>query len=107
YLYLASMRASTGTLYSFLLSGTPAAGNVQLYTYNSAISGVSLPPYAVQPGGLIDTGDTRAQGAVWRNGFLWTYGNTSCVPARDTTNRSCLYLYQLSTQTLSVQQSIF
>jgi hypothetical protein len=50
----------------------------------------STPP-ADQPGGpQLQTDDDRFLNAVWQNGEIWAAGGTSCQPAGDTVQRSCL-----------------
>lgn len=73
------------------------------------ISPLQQPPNGLQPQAdtpgpqpVIQTNDDRILDAVWENGKLWFTANTGCVPAGDTTLRSCGRLVELSTDTRSV-----
>lgn len=80
------------------ITGTPAQGNVAWTEWDPGMAATSIPPSAIQPGGgTIDTDDDRLLSATWQNGVLWTGGNDACVPAGDSTTRSCLRLIQVST----------
>src|SRR4029434_1328048 len=52
------------------------------------------PPASVALGGTIDSGDSRLLDAMWRGGRLWTSGSASCIPAGDSTKRSCAHLIE-------------
>ena len=87
------------------LSGTPAQGNVTSSETDLAIAATSVPPQAQQPSGpLVDTNDQRLLSATWRSGVLWTGANDGCVPAGDSTTRSCLRLIQVDTGSATIGQ---
>jgi hypothetical protein len=74
-----------------------------------AIAPVSAPPPAQQPSvgsvgrqPTVETNDDRILDAVWENGKLWFGANTGCLPAGDTTLRSCARIVQISTGTRTV-----
>jgi len=87
------------TLGVLAMTGVPGGPPVQFTESHPAVTATNAPPGAVQQGTtrLVDTGDDRLQNAVWQNGVLWTSGNDACVPAQDTSFRSCLHLVQVST----------
>jgi len=102
--YNNSDRSNLGdpTLGVVAISGTPGNGDVTWNESDPPILATSVPPNAVQPSGpAIVTNDDRLLSAVWQNGILWTSGNDMCVPAADTTDRSCLRLIQVSTASAS------
>jgi hypothetical protein len=86
------------TLGVLAMTGFPGGPPVQFSESHPAAPPTSAPPGAVQKGSakLVDTGDDRLQNAIWQNGVLWTAGNDACVPAGDTTLRSCLHLIQVA-----------
>jgi hypothetical protein len=79
------------------INGTPDQGNVTITDTHVGMPSTSQPPNALQPGGTIATNDDRFTSAVWRNGQLWTSGNTGCVPEASATKRSCLRLVDIAT----------
>src|SRR5262249_48019017 len=56
------------------------------------------PPNAPQRGSsaLIDTNGAFLLDAFYENGHVWVAANSGCVPASDTTTRSCVRLVQLA-----------
>jgi hypothetical protein len=91
------------------ITGVPGSANLPAFHEDDpAITSTSVPPAAAQPQppganplspDTIDTGDDRFLNSVWRNGLLWTFGNTGCIPptATDNTPRACARLVQVST----------
>jgi hypothetical protein len=89
------------------LDGVPGVGGGTIPTITSAtINSLSLPPRAKQKNSkqTPDTGDTRIQDAVFRDGHLWASGDTGCVPPGDSTERSCMRFIEVTTSNLSVAQ---
>ncbi len=95
--YLTTRGAST-TLTVIKVTGTPAAGNVtEASASDLTMIAQNAPPASVALGGNIDSGDSRLLDAMWRNGQLWTSGSAACVPAGDSTTRSCAHLIEVDT----------
>ena len=84
----------------YAIAGTPP-GHVAVTVNTVPISPPGFPPNADQPGpgnaGSLNTGDNRAQGAVWQNNLLWTVLNSDCTPTGDSTDRSCVRLDEIQT----------
>jgi len=97
--YLTVRNAAT-TLTVIRITGTPDAGNVaEASATNLPMLSQNAPPASVALGGNIDSGDSRLQDAMWRNGRLWTSASAACVPAGDSTTRSCAHLIEVNTST--------
>jgi hypothetical protein len=84
----------------YAIAGTPP-GPVAVTVNTVPISPPGFPPNADQPGpgnaASLNTGDNRAQGAVWQNNLLWTVLNSDCTPTGDKTDRSCVRLDEIQT----------
>jgi hypothetical protein len=121
---VAESLSSTPTLYMAAVSTGDPTSKLQLWSINGvpgtggalAVTTAALPMQttlvtpadAAQAGTstLIATNDARLLNLVYRNGSLWMAGNTGCVPAGDSTLRSCLHFAQVSTTTGTVSQEI-
>jgi hypothetical protein len=81
------------------INGTPLANNVAWTEFDPAFVATNTPPHPRQPSGVPVTTqiDTRFLSAVWQNGTLWVSGNDGCLPAGDSTTRSCMRLVEIST----------
>lgn len=104
-LFMASANGSNLDIWT--LDGVPGVGGGTMPTIASAaINSLSLPPRAKQKDSQEspDTGDTRIQDAVFRDGQLWASADTGCVPAGDSMLRSCMRFIQVTTSNLSVAQ---
>jgi hypothetical protein len=114
--------SATSTEYVVALD-TPAARVVHLLTVDGippaavrvqevaspSISPVAPPPPALQPRTgsgsrqpSIETNDDRVLDSAWENGKLWLSANSGCIPAGDTTLRSCARVIELATATRTV-----
>ncbi|HJU13878.1 MAG TPA: hypothetical protein VJ792_05420 [Candidatus Nitrosotalea sp.] len=98
YMVSTSQTSSPSTIDVFSVNGVPP-NPVTVSIVKLPISAISDPPSAVQPGTILrlDTGDARVQDATWSNGALWLAHTNACIPAGDTTTRSCLHLVEIST----------
>jgi len=97
--YLTTLNGAT-TLTVIKITGTPDAGNVtEASATNLTIAAQNAPPLSVALGGTIDSGDSRLLDAMWRNGRLWTSASAACVPAGDSSTRSCAHLIEVDTST--------
>ena len=95
--YLTVRNAAT-TLTVIRITGTPDAGNVtEASATNLTMLAQNIPPASVALGGNIDSGDYRLLDAMWRNGRLWTSASAACVPAGDSTTRSCAHMIEVNT----------
>ncbi|MDO8616334.1 MAG: hypothetical protein Q7T33_11470 [Dehalococcoidia bacterium] len=110
--YLATFDLTSGlpstSLTLIRVTGRPGAGNV---TEASAdilpILSQSDPPLSqTAGGGTIDSGDFRLLDASWRNGTLWASASARCVPAGDTSVRSCAHLVAVNAAAATVTQDI-
>jgi hypothetical protein len=91
-------RANSTTLTIIKVTGTPDAGNViEASATNRTMLAQNAPPASIALGGTIDSGDSRLLDAMWRGGLLWTSGSAACIPAGDSTNRSCAHLIEVDT----------
>jgi hypothetical protein len=82
------------------VTGVPGVGLGSSATDTIAtVTDFTDPPNAPQKNGThnIDTGDSRLLDAVFRDGHLWASGNDACKPSGDTTQRSCLQLFEVLT----------
>ena len=81
------------------ITGTPSAGNVAWTESDPTFTSTNSPPAPRQPSGVAVTTriDDRFLSAVWQAGNLWLAGNDACVPAGDSTTRSCLRLLEATT----------
>jgi len=91
----------TPTVGVVAINGTPLSANVTLTETDPAIVATTTPPAPRQPSGVpvVQAGginDTLLS-AVWQNGTLWTSGNDGCLPAGDSSARSCMRLVAIST----------
>ena len=108
-LFMASAGAGrrNSTLRVWSVTGVPTATTQATFTkVDLSIAALKIPPDALQMGTStrIQTNDSRLLDAVYRNGSLWVAGNAACKPAGDTTTRSCMRFFQVSTGTLSITQ---
>ncbi|HYL60340.1 MAG TPA: choice-of-anchor D domain-containing protein [Candidatus Acidoferrales bacterium] len=105
-LFMASADSSSLNIWS--LDGVPGVGGGTMPTVTSkVINNLAMPPPAHQKNPksiLLDTGDTRLQDAVFRDGQLWASGDTGCVPSGDSTERSCMRFIEVTTANMSVVQ---
>jgi len=93
-------RANATTLTIIKITGTPAAGNVvEASATNRTMLAQNAPPDSAALGGTIDSGDSRLLDAMWRDGRLWTSASAACVPAGDSTTRSCAHVIEVDTTT--------
>jgi hypothetical protein len=76
------------------LSGVPNTSEtgVTVTTADYATAAFTTPPHAPQKGTstLIDTNGNWLVDAFFQNGHLWVSANSGCIPASDTTTRSCM-----------------
>ena len=81
--------------------GTPPASVTLTEAFTPSIKRVSVPPNAEQKGTitLLPTGDTRVDNVVWQSNAVIFTSSTACIPAGDTTVRSCLRLLSIDTTT--------
>jgi hypothetical protein len=102
------MASASGTaLEVFALTGVPgASAGVTAAATDMTIRNLAVPPAARQQGSsrLVDTGDSRIQDAVYRNGEFWIAGNSGCVPAGDSSLRACMRYIEVTTQNMAVNQ---
>jgi Bacterial TSP3 repeat len=95
-----TMRNSATSLTVIRITGTPDAGNVaEAAATNLPMLAQNAPPASAALGGNIDSGDSRLLDAMWRNGRLWTSASAACVPAGDSTTRSCAHTIEIDTTT--------
>jgi len=89
----------TPTIGVVAINGTPRAGNVTWTETDPGLAATTRPPVPRQPGGVVADAliDDRFLSAVWQNGSLWVSGNDGCLPAGDSTTRSCMRLIEIST----------
>lgn len=82
----------------YALTGAPPDA-VSLTSMDFPIVSFGLAVDAVQQGTtyLLDTGDTRVRDASWNAGRLWLAFNDGCVPASDSTTRSCFRIVGIDT----------
>ena len=82
------------------ITGTPQAANVVWTESDPTFAATSKPPGPRQPSGITVTDklDDRFISAVWQNGSLWLSGNDACMPAGDSSTRSCLRLVEVATE---------
>ena len=90
--------STTSTIELITVTGVPP-GTVSISTHTLPISTSVQPANAAQPGTgtVLITNDNRILGAVWESNTLWLAWADSCIPAGDTTNRSCVHLVQATT----------
>jgi hypothetical protein len=97
--YLTVRNAAT-TLTVIRITGTPDGGNVaEAWATNLPMLAQNAPPASAALGGNIDSGDSRLLDAMWRNGRLWTSASAACLPAGDSTTRSCAHVIEVDTST--------
>jgi hypothetical protein len=96
---------SSGVVHLLGVDGIPPA-TVSVQTLASIrITSLLQPPPAQQPSGSfgqsppVATNDDRILDSVWENGRLWFSANSSCIPAGDSSQRSCGRVAELSTVT--------
>jgi hypothetical protein len=82
-------------------TGTPPGTVTRTEVYAVSIKQVTQPPDAQQPGTgtLLATNDNRVDNVVWESNRLIYANSTGCVPANDTTTRSCARLISVDTTT--------
>lgn len=78
------------------VTGLPP-GNVTVTSTSLPVLPIRRVPAAVEPGGGINTDDTRVLSAAWFQGKLWFTLHEGCIPSGDTVTRSCVRLVQLDT----------
>jgi IPT/TIG domain len=81
------------------ITGTPSSNNVVWTEHDPAAQATTVPPSPRQPSGVpvVQDNDDRFVSAVWQSGTLWVAGTNGCVPAGDSTTRSCMGLVAIST----------
>ena len=92
-------RFSSTTLTVIRITGTPDAGPVieAAATDLTIISQTSPPDSQTNgSGGDFDSGDQRILEAIWRDGSLWASASAACVPAGDSSTRSCAHLIEVN-----------
>jgi hypothetical protein len=106
-LFMASAVGNSLTIWS--LTGVPGVSGTSVAKTNLTISNLVDPPRARQRGSnrSIDTGDSRLQDAVFRDGRFWTAATSACRPARDNRTRSCLRYIEVLTQSTPVLSQDF
>jgi hypothetical protein len=104
--YLVSDRTGGTDLNVSVLAGSPPA-TPTLTASATFVSPSASPPPAPQSGtsDLVVTGSARVSSAVWAAGELWATANVACTPTGDTSVRSCVHLWEISTNTNSMVQS--
>ena len=106
--YMASATDISSNVFHFWqITGSPAAANVSVSdAAHPAIGNLVTPPNAQQAGtsDLIQTNDNRILEAVWRNNRMWMSATAACVPAGDSTTRSCLKLIEFNTSNNTLVQ---
>ncbi|MCI4360068.1 MAG: hypothetical protein L3J91_00030 [Thermoplasmata archaeon] len=102
--YFASSTSSSSTTVSlWAVSGVPP-------TATSVESNVTVGSYTTAPagrapgGGLIDSADTRVQGALWQSGDLWLAFDEQCTPSGDSAARACIRVVEVATASAEVLQ---
>ncbi len=89
-------RNTAATLTVIKVTGTPDAANVtEVSATNLPMFTQNAPPASVALGGNIASGDSRLLDAMWRDGRLWTSASAACVPAGDSTTRSCAHVIEV------------
>ena len=103
-LYLAMNNGDSVTVFG--ISGIPGVGPVTESATTLGIRSWDLPPFAPQAGSgvLLDTGLGDVISATWRDNSLWIAGGEACIPPGDGTQRSCLRVIEIRTDSLSVRQ---
>jgi len=103
-LYLAMNNGTSVTVFG--ISGVPGVGPVIESATTLGIRPWDLPPLAPQAGSgvLLDTGLGDVISATWRDNSLWIAGGEACIPPGDGTQRSCLRVIEIRTDSLSVRQ---
>ena len=95
----------TGTSAIGMVSLTGIPPNPVTWTESDpAIAPTVIPPDADQPGApaSIATGDDRFLSVTSNGGSLYVSGNDGCIPASDSTARSCARLIEVVAATMSV-----
>jgi hypothetical protein len=106
-MYLVSDGTGNTTAFDLYdLTGSPP-GTLTLSAATTFAINVSSPPNATQAGSakLVAVGDGRVESAVWRSGTLWAAATDGCVPTGDTVLRSCLHLWEIDTDTETMEQN--
>jgi hypothetical protein len=92
------------------LDGVPTTSGtgVTVKTTNYSTASFKTPPNAPQKGTstLIDTNGDYLVDAFYQDGHIWVTANSGCVPAGDTTTRSCVRLVQLAVGSTTVLQDL-
>ncbi|QQG47975.1 MAG: hypothetical protein HY247_04160 [archaeon] len=107
-LYMASVGFGTATSVKVVaLTGVPP-GPVTPHSSSVPIATASPPPDATQEGtGFpLVTNDNRILSAVWNAGALWFSLTDACIPAGDSTTRSCVRLVELATSGVSTPTKV-
>ena len=96
---------TSSVLQLITVSGVPPAVPV-ITEKDLLIPLASLAPSSPQLGAsaTIDSGDIRVSDAVYQDGKIWLGFSASCLPAGDTSNRSCARMIQLNTTSGTVMQ---
>jgi len=81
------------------ITGTPQAADVAWTESDLNFTKTNTPPDPRQPSGVAVTSTVseRFLSAVWQSGSLWLSGNDACMPAGDSSTRSCLRLVEVAT----------
>ena len=100
---------TTPSIGVFAFTGTPEQQNVTFFykadepITATSINGTTHQTQSAQQSGtstLLQTDDDRLLNAVWESGTIWTAGGTNCVPAGDSTARSCLNIVSIAATAL-------
>lgn len=96
---------TSNVLQLITVSGVPPAVPV-ITEKDILIPLASLAPSSPQLGSAatIDSGDIRVSDAVYHDGRIWLGFSASCLPAGDTTNRSCARMIELDATSGAVLQ---
>jgi hypothetical protein len=92
------------------LNGVPntSGTGVTVTTTDHSTAAFATPPNAPQKGvsTLIDTNGNWLVDAFYQSGHLWVSANSGCIPAGDTTTRSCMRFVEISPGTATVTQDL-
>jgi hypothetical protein len=103
-----AMRDAFTTLTILAIDGVPGESPVTETVASRSVRPWIVPPAAPQPGTgvLLDTGDARIVSATWQADSLWLAAGERCTPAGDTAVRSCLRIFEVRTDTMTVRQDL-
>jgi Divergent InlB B-repeat domain len=105
-LFLVSDGTGGSALDLFTLNGSPPG--TPTFSLTVAFPSVTAWPLNASQRGtpnLVNTGSAQVENAVWQAGTLWAVAAVKCTPVGDSSPRSCLHLWELSTQTDTMHQN--